>query len=66
MIGIILVFTGTVFSLWSILSTKTSKVGTANYHDQQQDCFKRDKQKVILGTFLIFVGSILQIIGLFI
>ncbi len=64
-IGIILVFAGTIFSLWSILNTKSTNVGTAYYHDHQQNYFKKDKAKVILGTVLIFIGSLSQIIGLF-
>lgn len=66
LIGIVLVFAGTVFSLWSVLNTKSSTIGTANYHDHQQEYFKKDKAKVILGTTLIFIGSLSQIIGLFI
>ena len=65
-IGIILVVTGTIFSLWSILSTKGNYVGTAHWFDHQQESFKKDKMKVIIGTILIVAGSIFQIIGLFI
>ena len=65
-IGIILVVAGTIFSLWSILSTKGNYVGTAHWFDHQQESFKKHKTKVILGTSLIVVGSIFQIIGLFI
>lgn len=64
-IGIILVFIGTIFSLWSILYTKTSYMGTALQHDQQQETFKKDKKNVIIGSSLISIGSLLQIIGLF-
>lgn len=66
LIGIILVVAGTIFSLWSILGTKGNYVGTAHWHDHQQESFKRDKKKVIIGTVLIILGSIFQIIGLFI
>ena len=65
-IGIILVVAGTIFSLWSILSTKGNYVGTAHWFDHQQESFKKDMMKVIIGTSLIVVGSIFQIIGLFI
>ncbi len=65
-IGIILVVAGTIFSLWSILSTKGNYVDTAHWFDHQQESFKKDKMKVIIGTSLIVVGSIFQIIGLFI
>lgn len=66
LIGIIFVVTGTIFSLWSILGTKGNYVGTAHWFDHQQDSFKKDKIKVIIGTILIVIGSIFQIIGLFI
>ena len=65
-IGIVLVVAGTIFSLWSILGTRGNYVGTAHWFDYQQQSFKKDKIKVIIGTALIIVGSILQIIGLFI
>lgn len=65
-IGILLVVTGTIFSLWSILGTKGKDVGTAYWHDHQQENFKKDKLKVIIGTVLIVIGSIFQVIGLYI
>lgn len=65
-IGIVLVVGGTIFSLWSILGTKINYVGTANWYDNQQESFKKDKTKVIIGTGLIIAGSIFQIIELFI
>lgn len=64
--GIILVVTGTIFSLWSILGTKGDYVQTVDWNDHQQENFKKDKKKVIAGTILIICGSIFQIIGLFI
>jgi len=65
-IGIILVVAGTIFSLWSILGTKGNYVQTADWYDHQQENFKKDKRKVIIGTISIIIGSTLQIIGLFI
>lgn len=64
-IGIVLVLIGTVFSLWSILGTDPSVVGTAGYDDKEQERFKKDQKKVFIGTVLIFAGSISQLIGLF-
>lgn len=64
-IGILLVVAGTIFSLWSILGTKGNYVGTAHWYDHQQESFKKDKIKVIIGTIFIVMGSIFQIIGLF-
>lgn len=65
-IGIILVVAGTIFSLWSILGTKGNCVQIADWYDHQQENFKKDKRKVIIGTISIIIGSTLQIIGLFI
>lgn len=65
-IGILLVLVGTVFSLWSILGTKGDYVQTVEWYKHQQENFKRDKIKVIKGTALIILGSIFQVIGLFI
>ncbi len=64
-IGIVFVMIGTVFSLWSILGTKGDDVGTAHWYDHKQESFKKDKKKVIIGTFLIITGSIFQIVGMF-
>lgn len=64
-IGILLVVIGTIFSLWSILGTKGNDVGTAQWYDHQQESFKKDKIKVIIGTIFIVAGSIFQLIGLF-
>lgn len=64
-IGILLVVAGTIFSLWSILGTKSEYVGTAYWYDHQPESFKKDKIKVIIGIILIIIGSIFQIIGLF-
>lgn len=64
-IGIILVMIGTVFSLWSILSTKVKYYWTCEWFSNLSDDFEKDKKKVIIGTILIIMGSILQIVGLF-
>lgn len=63
-IGIVLVMIGTIFSLWFILATKTQYYGTCGWFSNLQDNFKRDKKKVIIGTMLIIIGSIFQIVGL--
>lgn len=65
-IGILLVVTGTIFSLWSVLGTKGDYVQTVGWQNHQQENFKKDKKKVIVGTILIICGSVFQIIGLFI
>lgn len=63
--GILLVLIGTVFSLWSILGTDPNKVQTAGDHDDQQKNFRKNKSRVVFGTVLISLGSLLQIVGLF-
>ena len=64
--GIILVMVGTILSLWSVLKTKGDEPQTAFWHDHQQENFKKDKKKVIVGTVLIILGSLFQIIGILI
>lgn len=64
-IGIVLVLIGTVFSLWSILGTDPDKVQTAGDQDNQQNNFRKNKPRVVFGTVLISLGSLLQIVGLF-
>ncbi len=58
-IGIILVVAGTIFSLWSILSTKGNYVGTAHWFDHQQESFKKDKMKVITPLYTFWVKMFL-------
>lgn len=65
MIGIFLVMGGTIFSLWSVLGTKGDYVQTADWYDHQQENFKKDKKKVIIGTCLIVIGSFAQILSMF-
>lgn len=65
-VGIILVMIGTIFSLWSILGTKSKYYGSVELFENQHTNFKQDKRRVIIGTAWIITGSILQIVGLFI
>lgn len=65
-IGIIITTFGTILSLWTILSTKVSDMGTAAKHDNQQNDFKKEKKIVIVGSFLIVIGSAMQIISILI
>lgn len=62
-LGLILVTAGTILSLCSVLGTKTKDVQTAAWYDHQQENFKKDKKKVIIGIILIFLGTICQIVG---
>lgn len=65
-LGLVLVMIGTIFSLWSVLGTRSDIVQTAGYQDHLQENFKKDKKKVVLGTILIILGTLFQIIGVFI
>lgn len=60
-VGIILVAVGSVLSLWTIITTKTSFVGTCDDWDSKQEQFKKEKVLVFIGCVLIVVGSVLQI-----
>lgn len=64
-IGIVIVAIGSVLSLWTIITTKTSFVGTCADLDSKSEQFKKEKLLVILGCILIISGSILQIISNF-
>lgn len=65
-IGIILVAAGSVLSLWTIITTKTSFVGTCGDWDSKPEQFEKEKVLVIIGCVLIIVGSVLQICSNFI
>lgn len=65
-VGIILVMIGTILSLWSILSTKSDYVQTMDWYGRQRENFRKDKKKVIMGMILIIIGSIFQIVAMFI
>ena len=62
--GIIFVFVGTAFSLWSIITKDIAKAETWEAVKDAGADAKKEKKKVITGIILILVGSILQIIGI--
>lgn len=62
-IGILLVAIGTIFSLWTILTTSKRDYGTAVWYSRQHIEFAKEKNRVIFGTILILLGSLLQIAG---
>lgn len=64
--GIILVAFGSVLSLWTIITTKTSFVGTCDDWDSKPKQFKKEKVLVIIGCILIIIGSGFQIYSNFI
>ena len=44
-VGIVMNLIGTIFSLWSVLGTRSSYVQTAGWYDHQQENFKKKKKK---------------------
>lgn len=65
-IGIILVAIGSVLSLFTIITTKTSFVGTCADWSSKQEQFKKEKILVIIGCVLIVIGSVFQVYSNFI
>ncbi len=65
-IGIFVVMIGTILSLWRIITTKSFFVGTCADWDSKSEQFKKEKLLVVSGCILIVIGSILQIIAVFI
>ena len=65
-IGIILNAFGSVLCIWKLLTTKVECVGTAAEHDNRPAEFRVERKYVRIGLFLILVGAVLQIIGLFV
>ena len=61
--GIVMVFIGTAFSLWSIITNDTQRAGSWEGIKERGADAKKEKEKVIIGIALIFIGSILQIVG---
>lgn len=66
-IGIIMVMIGTILSLWSIITTNSSFVGTVASLNGEwiQKEFKKQKKQVVIGCIIILIGSVLQCIGMF-
>lgn len=62
--GVILVFVGTAFSLWTIITKDTKKAGTWGALVGASKDAKDEKRNVIIGIVLIFLGSALQVIGI--
>lgn len=65
-LGIILSMVGTLLTLWTILSTKSSYAGTAAEFDNHHKEFPKQKAQAIIGFIAILLGGILQIWGLYI
>lgn len=65
-IGIVLMAIGSFLSLWTIITTKTSFVGTYADWDSKSEQFKKEKMLVVIGCVLIVIGSIFQVCSNFI
>lgn len=68
--GIIINLIGTVFTLWSMISITKEDMDyrrTAKYHDDgPEEELTKQKHQVICGLIIISVGSIIQIISMWI
>ncbi len=64
--GIVLTSIGIVLSLWSIITTKTSSVGTCEYQRKEPERFSKEKKLVIIGCVFIILGAVMQIVALLI
>lgn len=64
--GIVLTSIGSVISLWSIMTTKTSFVGTCEYQRTEPERFSKEKKLVIIGCIFIILGAVMQIVSLFV
>ena len=53
-------------TLWTIFITKIEKVATWGDPDEIKENFLKEKKRVIIGSGLIIVGGLLQIICQFI
>ena len=62
-VGIVIVFLGTAFSLWSIITNDTKRAGSWEAIKERGEDAKTEKKNVIIGIILIFIGSVLQIVG---
>lgn len=65
LLGIILNTVGTLFTLWTVFSTKSSDVGTAAEHDNRHKTFPVEKRRIIIGFVVIVMGNVLQAVSLF-
>ena len=62
-VGIVIVFLGTAFSLWSIITNDTKRAGSWESIKERGEDAKTEKKNVIIGIVLVFIGSVLQIVG---
>ena len=65
-LGIILSFFGTAFSLWTILMRDERIAGTWRDIPNLHKNAVKERRCVIVGIILIFIGYALQIVGYFV
>ena len=65
-VGIIFSIIGTILTLWTIFITKTEKVAIWGDPYEIRKNFIKEKRRVIIGSILICIGGILQIISQFV
>ncbi len=63
--GIVISFLGTAFSLWKILMRDERIAGTWRDIPNLHKNAIKERRYVIVGIILIFIGYLLQIIGIF-
>lgn len=64
--GIMLSMIGTVFSLWTVITTSCAYKGTYNELANRNRDFRKEKRLVIIGCVLIVLGAFAQIVALLI
>lgn len=64
--GIVIAFIGTAFSLWTIISRDERTAGTWREIPKLHKNAIRERRCVLWGIGLYFIGTVLQIAGLFV
>lgn len=65
-VGIMFSMIGTILTLWTTFSTSIKSAGTWSELANRHAKFPKEKRRVIIGTIVILIGGLLQIIGTFI
>ena len=64
-IGITISVIGTVFTLWTVMTTQSKTAGTWGELADRHKQFPKEKRRVIIGCVLIALGGAAQIAGQF-
>ncbi len=62
-IGLAVTLIGTIITFMKIFTTQTKNVGTWGSLANAQNDFVKERRWVYIGLTLIFIGTIIQIIG---